>query len=158
MSISLTCTEGPDSAWHLNESEGLIAQLARAFGWPGVELGASDLAWRGKASGARRDSTANGSWVCPLCFHDGLSLQGLRLMLIQRSSHLESRLAPLHPLTRWMSPGTEKAAQLLVGVDEWGLQDQHFKSGPTRARAADLTVITSASLRHQQISAQKARA
>ena len=27
---------------------------------PGVELGASDLARRGKASGARRNSTANG--------------------------------------------------------------------------------------------------
>ena len=69
---------------------------------PGVELGASDLARRGKASVARRNSTANGyiaQWqistslvqiqVCPLCFHDGLSLQGLRLMLIQRVQEME---------------------------------------------------------------------
>ena len=32
--------------------------------------------------------------------------------------------------------------QLLVRVDEWGQHDQHFKSGPMRARAADLTVIS----------------
>ena len=37
---------------------------------------------------------------------------------------------------------TPSSQQLLVRVDEWGQHDQHFKSGPTRARAADLTVIS----------------
>ena len=69
---------------------------------PGVELGASDLAsvekqlghgatqpskWVHSSVVRAADCRSAGPWFksgCALCFHDGLSLQGLRLMLTKR--------------------------------------------------------------------------